>query len=63
MRSAIRNWWLTWNQVAGHWQNLGPYFRPLVLRLFVSWFALAPIAIRLLREFPDLVPVRVGEAT
>lgn len=51
----IKNWWKTWTEVEGNWQKILPAFRPIILRLFVTWFALAPIFVRIFNNLPEQI--------
>lgn len=59
--ALIKNWLLTWLEVAGHWQNLRRYFKPIVVRTFITWFAVAPIALKVMEGLPETIPVPLGE--
>jgi hypothetical protein len=40
-----------------HWQTLKPAFNPIVAKILVPWFALLPLALRVLKEVPEKIPV------
>lgn len=42
-----------------HWQKLGPYFKLAYFRFFLSWFALAPVAVKLLEGIPNPLPITI----
>lgn len=39
----------------GHWQFLTGFFRLAFVKLFISWFAIVPIAVAILRSIPEVV--------
>jgi hypothetical protein len=39
----------------GHWQFLTGFFRFSFVKLFISWFALVPVAIAFLRRVPEII--------
>lgn len=41
----------------GHWQFLTGFFKFSFVKLFISWFAIVPVVVYLLRELPDVVVV------
>ena len=57
---ALSNWWRRFPNEGSHWQFLDGYFKPVVTRLFVSWFALAPIVVGLISNFPDPLGLMLG---
>ena len=38
----------------GHWQFLTGFFRLAFVKLFISWFAIVPIAVAVLRSIPEV---------
>lgn len=41
----------------GHWQFLTGFFRLGIVRIFISWFALVPLAVAILRSVPKVIYV------
>jgi hypothetical protein len=41
----------------GHWQFLTGFFRLAFVKLFISWFAIVPIAVAILKSVPEVVYV------
>lgn len=46
-----------WAAVDSHWQHLKVLFNPIVTRLFIAWFAIAPIVLRLTERLPETIQV------
>lgn len=44
----------------GHWQFLTGFFRLAFVKLFISWFAIVPVAVALLRSIPEVIVVDSG---
>ena len=47
-----------WENVTGeptHWHNLDGYFKPIVTRFFITWFATAPLIASLTKNYPNIV--------
>lgn len=42
-----------------HWQKLSPYFKLAYFRFFLSWFALAPVVVKLLEKIPNPLPITI----
>lgn len=42
-----------------HWQKLSPYFKLAYFRFFLSWFALAPVVVKILENFPNPLPITI----
>jgi len=47
----LTTWWERWRRDSDNWQNLHTYFKPIVMRFFISWFAAAPIVALLARDY------------
>jgi hypothetical protein len=45
--------WKKWQGEPSHWHNLDGYFKPIVTRFFITWFATAPVVAGLIENFPD----------
>jgi hypothetical protein len=45
-----------------HWQTLKPAFNPIIAKILVPWFALLPLALRVLKDVPEKIPVLAGPA-
>ena len=37
-----------------HWHNLDGYFKPIVTRFFITWFATAPLIASLIQNYPSI---------
>lgn len=44
---------LRFQKVDSHWQGLSRWFNPTATRLFISWFAITPIFIKLIESMPE----------
>lgn len=53
--------WNGWRGYSSHWQQLGKFFKLPVIRLFIFWFAAAPIAVSALRDLPDKLAISHGD--
>ncbi|MCC3306035.1 hypothetical protein [Sneathiella sp. HT1-7] len=51
---SITAWWEKWKGEPTHWHNLDGYFKPIVTRFFITWFAAAPLIASLIREHPTI---------
>lgn len=49
-----------WVATDSHWQHLKPKFNPIVTRVFVGWFALAPVAIKAFETMPERICLPSG---
>lgn len=38
-----------------HWHNLDGYFKPIVTRFFITWFATAPLVASLTKSYPSIL--------
>ncbi|WP_147448243.1 hypothetical protein [Mesorhizobium sp. YM1C-6-2] len=45
---SFQSGWTRFSNESSHWQFLSRYFHPALTRFFVSWFALAPLAVNTL---------------
>jgi hypothetical protein len=45
-----------------HWQTLKPAFSPTIAKVLVPWFALIPLALRVLKNVPEKIPLLSGPA-
>lgn len=51
------NWESWWEKLKGeptHWHNLDGYFKPIVTRFFITWFATAPLIASLTQSYPSI---------
>jgi hypothetical protein len=46
-----------------HWQTLKPAFNPIIAKILVPWFALLPLALKVLRDVPEKIPILTGTAS
>ena len=53
MLERIRYMFEGFRNETSHWQFLNLFFKPTVTRFFVSWFALAPVFVRVVEKLPD----------
>ncbi|MBF9052317.1 hypothetical protein GTA62_20370 [Roseobacter sp. HKCCD9010] len=51
MTDWLKIWWERWRRDNDNWQNLHSYFKPVVMRFFISWFAAAPVVALLIRDY------------
>lgn len=63
MKQYLLSAWERWKGYGGHWQKLAFFFRLNVVRFFISWFALTPIALKLLEAMPSTWPISDGTMT
>ncbi|MDP2492582.1 hypothetical protein Q8W25_01085 [Shimia thalassica] len=52
---ALKAEWEKWQGEPSHWHNLDAYFKPIVTRFFITWFATAPIISSVMRKYPKLI--------
>lgn len=51
--NALKAWYERWNRDDNNWQYLDSFFKPIVLRFFITWFALAPLVAGLLDDYSE----------
>jgi len=58
MLVRLKAWWERWQRDENNWQNLDSYFKPVVIRFFISWFAAAPFisSLQIKRAWFDVMP-------
>ncbi|UWR17812.1 hypothetical protein [Sulfitobacter pontiacus] len=47
-------WWEKRDGEPTHWHNLDGYFKPIVTRFFITWFATAPLIASLIQNYPSI---------
>lgn len=47
-------WWERLDGEPTQWHNLDGYFKPIVTRFFVTWFATAPLIASLIQNYPTI---------
>jgi hypothetical protein len=47
-------WLEKWDGEKVHWHNLDGYFKPIVTRFFITWFATAPLIASLTQKYPTI---------
>ena len=57
MMGSLKRAWIRWRDLDSHWQSLSGWFNPTVTRLFISWFALTPIFIKVVGELPEKIVI------
>ncbi|MEY8142519.1 hypothetical protein [Falsihalocynthiibacter sp. CO-5D18] len=48
-------WWERWDGEQTHWHNLDGYFKPIVTRFFITWFATAPLVASVIQNYPSML--------
>lgn len=48
------SWWKQWEGEPTHWHNLDGFFKPIVTRFFLTWFATAPLVASLIQNYPNI---------
>jgi len=58
MLARQKAWWEKWQRDENNWQNLDSYFKPVVIRFFISWFAAAPFiaSLQIEQGWLDVMP-------
>jgi hypothetical protein len=46
---------------SSHWQRLKPFFSVTIFRFFLSWFAIAPVFVKISERLPDPLIFVMGE--
>lgn len=46
--------WEKWKGEPSHWHNLDGYFKPIVTRFFITWFATAPLIASITEKYRDV---------
>ena len=60
-KTVIANWWRVWRYYKSHWQNLRFFFSLTAVKFFVTWFAIAPIFVKVLEKLPPEIAVSINE--
>lgn len=51
---SLAKQWEKWKGEPSHWHNLDGYFKPIVTRFFITWFATAPLVASLIEKYPGI---------
>lgn len=52
---SISAQWEKWKGEPSHWHNLDGYFKPIVTRFFITWFATAPLIASVMENYPTVL--------
>ncbi|WP_136657103.1 hypothetical protein [Nitratireductor sp. XY-223] len=63
MYKSISDFFTNFANETSHWQFINSYFKPAVTRFFISWFALAPAAVKFIDGLPSPLNVSIGQNT